>query len=159
MNWQEICSNPNLQNLPFKIESNRQGQLIMSPAKLSHGAYQVEIAHILKKSRTHGKVVTECAVKTSEGTKVADVTWFSEERWRQVKEAFESPVSPEICVEIISDSNTRKELSAKKKLYFENGAEEFWLCGTDGTIAFYSRNKGKTPKSLLIPEFPIKIEI
>jgi hypothetical protein len=28
MNWQEICEHPDLQNLPFKIELNANGQIL-----------------------------------------------------------------------------------------------------------------------------------
>ncbi len=36
MNWQEVCENPNLQNIPFKIELNEYGQVVMSPMKVIH---------------------------------------------------------------------------------------------------------------------------
>jgi len=32
MNWQQVCENPTLKDLPFKIELNTFGQIIMSPA-------------------------------------------------------------------------------------------------------------------------------
>ena len=32
MTWEEIINDPTLQNLPFKIETNRFGQILMSPA-------------------------------------------------------------------------------------------------------------------------------
>lgn len=31
MNWQEVCEHPSLQDLPFKIELNQWGQVMMSP--------------------------------------------------------------------------------------------------------------------------------
>ncbi len=34
MNWQEVCEHPELKDLSFKIELNRQGQLIMTPVKV-----------------------------------------------------------------------------------------------------------------------------
>ncbi len=43
MNWQQVCEHKDLQNLPFKIELNQRGQIIMSPAKVYHSAYQGEI--------------------------------------------------------------------------------------------------------------------
>lgn len=132
----------------------------MSPAKLYHGAFQSEIGHILKSIRKQqGKVVAGCAIGTERGTKVADVAWFSQERWEAVKDEFESPVAPEICVEIVSESNTEKEFSEKMGLYFEKGAREFWLCEKDGTMRFWDRRQGRVPKSLLMPEFPDKVDI
>lgn len=40
MNWQEVCADKNLQDLPFKIELNHWGQIVMSPTKNKHSVYQ-----------------------------------------------------------------------------------------------------------------------
>ncbi|MCP4104532.1 MAG: hypothetical protein GY749_03190 [Desulfobacteraceae bacterium] len=48
MNWQQVCEHPNLENLPFKIELNERGQIIMSPVKVIHSAYQGRIEYILR---------------------------------------------------------------------------------------------------------------
>jgi Uma2 family endonuclease len=45
---------------------------------------------------------------------------------------------PEICVEILSPSNSVEEMVEKCALYFEAGAKEVWLCGMDGEITFYA---------------------
>ena len=54
-------------------------------------------------------------------------------------------------------SNTRGEIEEKKQLYFDAGAEEFWLCGEDGSMAFSTRD-ALLPASLLCPDFPTKID-
>jgi hypothetical protein len=36
MDWKEVTENPNLQNLPFKIELSEWGQIVMNPVKLNH---------------------------------------------------------------------------------------------------------------------------
>jgi len=33
MRWEEICADPSLQNLPYKIELNREGLILMSLLK------------------------------------------------------------------------------------------------------------------------------
>ena len=40
MQWQEACENPNLKNLPFKIELNHQGELLTSLVKVNHSILQ-----------------------------------------------------------------------------------------------------------------------
>lgn len=47
MNWQQVCDNQRLQNLPFKIELNRWGQVTVSPAHYTHSILQGEIAGLL----------------------------------------------------------------------------------------------------------------
>ena len=31
LTWEELCRDPNLHDLPFKIETNDRGQIVMSP--------------------------------------------------------------------------------------------------------------------------------
>jgi hypothetical protein len=71
MNWQEVCEHPSLKNLPFKIELNRDGKILMTPVKVSHSAFQGEIEFLLRSLLRSGKTLPECAIATTEGTKVA----------------------------------------------------------------------------------------
>ncbi len=157
MQWKDVVADPHLQDLPFKIETNEWGQIVMTPARLQHGNYQTKIAVsltvLMGKS---GEVITECAVQTRMGTKVADVAWFSAERWEQVKDEFDSPIAPEICVEILSPSNSSGEIEQKKNLYFENGAEEVWICHAEGLMTFFTQ-AGAITASTLVPDFPTTI--
>jgi Uma2 family endonuclease len=58
---------------------------------------------------------------------VADVAWASAEFMRV--HAFETPYSraPEVCVEVASPSNSRKELDEKVQAYLQASAEEVWI--------------------------------
>ena len=47
MNWQEVCADPWLHDLPYKIKLNEQGQILMSPVRLYHSAFQGEIIRYL----------------------------------------------------------------------------------------------------------------
>jgi Uma2 family endonuclease len=158
MNWQEVCEHPSLQDLPFKIELNEHGAIVMSPVKLDHSVFQAEILYLLKQLLTSGKAAVECAIQTEMGTKVADVAWLSEQRFRQNKHKTECVIAPEICVEVVSSSNTTSEMQAKRQLYFENGAEEVWTCGENGRMAFYAAD-GELARSRRVPDFPTQIEI
>lgn len=159
MNWQDVCADPNLQNLPYKIETNQWGQIVMTPSRAKHGALQFRIGVLLLEFvRRGGEVVTECAVKTSAGTKVADVAWISMERWEQVKEELDVSIAPEICVEVLSFGNSTEEMEQKRNLYFEANAEEVWICSADGSIRFYDRT-GELGDSMLAPNFPTKITV
>ena len=158
MDWKEVTENPNLRDLPFKIELNEWGHIVMNPVKLGHSAYQGEIGHILKTLRDDGIVLAECAVWTRKGTKVADVAWISDSLWKKLKGKTEADIAPEICVEVLSMSNSVYEMDVKRKLYFEQGAKEFWICDEYGNISFYSP-KRKLTKSKMFPEFPNKVKI
>jgi Uma2 family endonuclease len=158
--WAEICDDPVLRDLPYKIETNRFGKIMMSPASFWHGGFEIEIGHLLKKLMTGGRAVAECAIETSDGIRVADVAWISRERYEPYRKAVNLPIAPEICVEIISGSNTREEMLGKMQLYFAAGAKEVWLCDEDGSIEFFaSDSTGPVKASRLCPEFPVKVEM
>ena len=158
LTWEEVCADPNLEDLPYKIETNEWGQIVMSPTRLKHGGFQAEIAHVLKQQPASGKVITEAALKTAKGTKVADVAWFSPERWERVKDEFDASTAPEICVEILSPRNSNEEIEVKKQLYFEAGAEEVWICDDKGAVHFFNRET-MMKSSVLVPAFPNQIEV
>jgi len=158
MNWQEVCEHPSLKDLPFKIELNEYGEIVMSPVKIDHSVFQGEILRLLNLMIKSGRTLVECAIKTRKGTKVADAAWVSEERYEQIKHKVECPIAPEICVEVISSSNTNNEMQEKRLLYFENSSEEVWICEETGEMSFYNAT-GKLERSTLVPDFPDHIEI
>lgn len=46
MRWEEVCEHKQLQDLPFKIELNKWGQIVMSPVKIKHSFYQGRIQRL-----------------------------------------------------------------------------------------------------------------
>jgi Uma2 family endonuclease len=138
MEWAEVLSNPLLQNLPFKIELNRFGAILMSPASNRHGRIQGRMAANLINKLPGGEVITECSIQTSEGVKVADVAWASDEFIRQFAYATPYPKAPELCIEIVSPSNAKAEISGKVDLHLAKGAQEVWVISEDGSAAIFS---------------------
>lgn len=155
MQWQEVCEHPSLQDLPFKIELNEKGQILMSPVKVYHSAFQGRITQLLP---THGVVLAECAIKTAKGIKVADIAWCSEQRFKQIERDTECSIAPEVCIEVLSFSNTSSEIEEKKTLYLEAGALEFWVCQENGNMSFFD-SSGWLKVSGLIPSFPKTVKI
>ena len=157
MQWKEVCDNKHLQDLPFKIELNKWGQIVMSPVKIKHSFYQGRIQRLLESLTDAGEVMPECAIDTTDGVKVADVVWCSAERFNRIEDEVSASIAPEICVEVKSSSNTSEEMSFKRQLYFEAQASEVWLCNEQGKISFYNQS-GPLEKSLLVPDFPTQIQ-
>jgi Uma2 family endonuclease len=156
MRWEEVCENRQLQDLPFKIELNKWGQIVMSPVKIKHSFYQGRIQRLLESLLKTGEVMPECAIDTSDGVKVADVVWCSAERFDLIQEQVSASIAPEICIEVKSSGNTLDEMEFKQRLYFEAGAIEVWICNEQGQITFYN-DRGELAPSLLVPNFPNQI--
>ncbi len=121
MDWAEVIKNPMLRNLPFKIELNRLGQLLMTPASNLHGNIQAKVGIGIQRRMRGGEIIYECSIRTSDGVKVADVAWASDSFVR--RNGFRTPYTeaPEICVEIASPSNTEEAFLQKSRFVFGEG--------------------------------------
>jgi Uma2 family endonuclease len=131
MTWDDVMANPYLKDLPFKIELNKWGKIEMSPASNRHGRLQFSIGKELD-VRPGGTVFSECSIATSDGVRVADIAWISDERLAEMGEVTPFPRAPEVCVEVKSPSNSWAEMEMKAGLYIEAGAEEVWIASLDG---------------------------
>ena len=54
MEWAELVNNPLLKDLPFKIELNKLGKILMTPAPNQHG-------------RTQGRMAANLTIKLPSG--------------------------------------------------------------------------------------------
>lgn len=154
MTWDEIINNPLLQNLPFKIETNKFGQILMSPASNKQGIIQFDIGRKMDQKKRTGTIITEFSVETSGGVKVVDVTWASDECMAEYGEVTPSPKAPEISVEVVSPSNSKLEKEHKVELYLAKGALEVRVVNHKKDISFYSHT-GKIKNSKLVPKLKI----
>ncbi len=157
MLWSQVIADPALRNLPYKVELNEWGKIVLSPASNKHGLLQAEIAGFLRENRTGGKVITECSISTPKGVKVADVAWGSNDFF--ARNGLETPyqVSPELCVEILSPSNSTPEIDEKVALYLSKGACEVWVCDEEGLMTFFT-HQGRIATSELFPNVPDAVQ-
>jgi len=139
MQWSEVIESPYFKNLPFKIELNRYGKVEMTPASNKNAHLQFHIGTLLERKLKKGEVLTECSIQTTEGVKVADVSWCSKAFVKQY--GYETPYShaPEICVEIVSPANSKEEMTNKVQLYLQAGAEEVWIVWENGAVDYYDK--------------------
>lgn len=156
MNWNEVLADPCLQDLPYKIELNEYGEIVMSPASNWHSRRQMKIATLLEKYLKDGESFPECSVETTKGVKVADVAWLSAAFLKAF--GYETPyrVAPEICVEVLSPSNSERQMREKIDLYLAKGAKEVWTCDDGGKMKFYD-HAGEMKKSKRAAKFPNKV--
>jgi Uma2 family endonuclease len=146
MEWAEILNNPLFENLPFKIELNRFGQILMSPASNSHGNMEYRVGRALERGCPPGEIIIECAIQTADGVKVADVAWASASFIAEFGYVTPYPQAPEICVEILSPSNSEEEMRIKIDLYLARGAQEVWLVDAEAKIRIFGHT-GELPGS------------
>jgi len=161
MTWEQICDDPHLRDLPYKIEQDRYGRIVMSPpANTDHGEYQARIAGVLGTLLPQYAILTECGVDTPEGVRVPDVAAMARARRRLYQGRPSLPEAPDICVEVLSSGNTSEEMDEKRRLYAAKGCREFWTCSEEGRMTFFDATTGQSlPQSVLCPAFPALIRL
>jgi Uma2 family endonuclease len=159
--WAKLLADREVARVEGRIETDRHGRIIMSPPPAPrHGSYQSEIAYLLRSLMPRGRVLTECPISTADGVKAADVAWASPECMRALGARVCFPRAPEICVEVLSPSNTDAEMQEKSALYFNAGAKEVWMCSNAGALSFHAPEAGRSlNRSRLCPEFPKQIKL
>lgn len=154
--WNEITRDPTLRDLPYKVETNNRGQLLLRPHTNRHSKRQKAIADLLRQHAPDGESYPEYALATPRGVKAPDVVWMSPGREQRMDQTGDpSTLAPEICVEVMSSANTEEEMHEKRGLYRSIGAKEVWIVSEDGRIRFFG--KEELNGSQLAPGCPSQI--
>jgi Uma2 family endonuclease len=144
--WLEMIDDPLLAAIPYKVELNEKGSIEVSPASNRHGIMQAFVTGEFAKQRPDGTTITECSVETRIGVRVPDVAWTSRDFIGRHGVANPFPSAPEICVEVLSPSNTAAEISERVAAYLEAGTIEVWLVRDDGGVEIITKS-GPSPSS------------
>ena len=149
-----VLNDPQLRDLPYKIETEKPDKIILRPRNARHGLQQGRLVQLLSAHLPDGRPAVEFAVETPRGVKVPDVVWISDALAAQLNiDAEASSIMPELVIEVLSRSNPQREMAEKVQLYLDGGAQEVWLCDVDGNLTFYD-GTGEQAASSLVPSFP-----
>src|SRR5688500_8913233 len=123
--YRALCADACYANVPGKMELDVWGRIVMTPPSFYHGVVQGRLCRCLAK--LGGEVVVEAPIVTPTGLFVVDVAWASASF--MAAHGRETPLTraPEICGEVVSPSNSVKELREKTAAYLAAGAHEVWI--------------------------------
>jgi Uma2 family endonuclease len=125
--YRAMCDDPCFANVPGKVELDVWGRVLMTPPPSAyHGLTQSRLDHKLR-TALGGEVITEAPIVTPAGLFLADLAWLNAAY--VATHGIQTPLAPapEICIEVVSPSNSVKELSEKRDAYLAAGAQEVWL--------------------------------
>jgi Uma2 family endonuclease len=115
-----------------------------------HGEVQTTIAFILKsflKSHPIGRVIVESGVRTDhdpDSVRGPEVSFWSFERLPAEQRPIGYPeVAADLCVEVRSPSQSRRELREKVREYLANGVRMVWVVEADDQTVTVYRQPGE----------------
>jgi Uma2 family endonuclease len=148
------------QNKPFKIERNKEGELIvMTPVGFIGGTHEGYVAAaLLLWAEQDGRgtaVPANVGFKLPDGSCLApDGAWVAQTRLDALtpeQKAGYPPLCPDFIIEVRSQSDSRSSVEAKMQLWLENGAQLAWLVDPiDANVTIYS--PGHAAELLARPE-------
>ena len=158
--WKDVCERATLGQFDgFHVDTDERGRILMTPVTFTHGALAYRVARLIDDATADGTVVREVGVRTRRGVKAPDVMWSSPERVAERTDEYDDERAGEICVEVLSTSNHPREIEEHRRLYFEQGAREVWVCAVDGTMTFWVGPDERADASSMIPAFPGTVAI
>jgi Uma2 family endonuclease len=143
--WQWLAADP---ESPDYFELDQFGELILSPKPTpGHQAVASEVGFQLM-TLLGPRAAIDVSILTDRGVRAPDVIWMPSERWAACKGQSPLELVPEVCVEVLSPSNTREEIEMKVGAYLRGGAREVLVVGLKGEIEIFGP-KGKRDASAL----------
>lgn len=111
------------------------GELVpVTRPKLKHYMLQSRLRELLRRFAPVGSFVDiELAFRAfpEHDLRVADVGFVSAERWAQADPEDNVRDAPDIVIEVLSPSNTAREMYEKEQLCLAHGSKEFWVVDPD----------------------------
>jgi len=144
--YRSMRDDPCFANVPGKLELDAWGRVLMSPPSAYHGRVQANLAHKLK-ADLGGHVITEAPIATPLGLFLPDVAWASASFISAHGAEVAFSRAPEICVEVVSATNSVRELEEKRTAYLGAGADEVWIVYPQSRRLQFFRAEGLLPCS------------
>jgi Uma2 family endonuclease len=144
--YRALCDDPCYTNVPGKIELDAWGRMVMTPPpSVYHGVLQGRLCRRL--ALLGGEVIIEAPIVTRTGLFVTDLAWASSVFMSAHRAETPLTQAPEICVEVVSPSNSRKELREKVAGYLAAGAIEVWIVYPQSKRIEFHGPEGLKPRS------------
>lgn len=113
------------------IQELHWGQVVeLCRPKFGHVKTQMRLVDLLRPiAKRFGVVVSEMPFRAlpEYDLRGADVAFVSQERWDVLDDDSDLHGSPEIVIEVLSPSNTKREMQEKAALYLTTGSQEVWI--------------------------------
>lgn len=146
--YEALLADPQFRAVPGRGELNAWGQVIVTPpADFWHYRVAARLGRLLMAS-LGGEAVQEGAIAIEgAGTFVADVVWCSPAFLAAHGGERILQQAPEICIEVLSESSSTREIEEKRAAYLAAGAREVWIVDPQGETVAVFESEGPRAES------------
>jgi Uma2 family endonuclease len=147
-------------NKPYKVERNREGDLIlMTPVGGIGGTHEFYVASMLfawiEQTGAGIGFGPNTGFNLADGSCLSpDTAWLALDRWNALtpqEQAGYPPLCPDFLIEVRPQSDSRRLVEAKMQAWMENGAKLAWLVDPiAGSVTIY--RPGADAETLLRPD-------
>lgn len=138
MTWAEILEDEKWEGISDKVELDENGKVCLTAMNDLVRDIQRHFLSILTEALSDdGQLMIECAIALEKRVISPDIAYASDEfvEGHEMENPFTK--APELCIEILKESLSPKELDNRIECYFKLGAKEVWTINSDKKVQVY----------------------
>ncbi|WP_236721061.1 Uma2 family endonuclease [Paraburkholderia phytofirmans] len=137
MMWQRLTVKPDVvQWYPYEL--NECGEIVANACPSARRQIVLTDVYVQLNERLGHLAAMSVAVTTlCFGIMVPDVVWMLPEKWEDFDRDDPVPFVPDLCVEVLLDSERQQNIAHRVHAYLEGGAREVIVVGPDGKVEFW----------------------
>ncbi|MFP3568680.1 Uma2 family endonuclease [Paraburkholderia sp. SIMBA_030] len=132
----------------YRYELDELGEAVLNPSPSARR--QIVLTDVychLTEYMGHLAAMSVAVFTRSFGIRVPDVVWMPCDKWEGFDRDDPVPFVPDLCIEVLLDSDRTRDIDRRVQAYLEGGAAEVIVIGQRGETEFWGR-KGQRQASI-----------
>lgn len=132
----------------YRYELDELGEAILN--RVPSARRQIVLTDVychLTEQIGHLAAMSVAVTTSSYGIRVPDVVWMPCDKWESFDRDDPAPFVPDLCVEVLLDSDRSHDIIRRVAAYLEGGAREVMLVGPRGQVEYIHAN-GRAKSSM-----------
>ncbi|MFM0342303.1 Uma2 family endonuclease [Paraburkholderia fungorum] len=145
--WRSLAMKPEMvQWYPYEL--NECGEIVTNPFPSARRQIVLTDVYVqLNEQLGHLAAMSVAVTTLCFGIMVPDVVWMSLDKWEGSDRDDPVPFVPDLCVEVLLDSERRQHIARRVNAYLEGGAREVIVVSPRGQVEFW-RAEGQRQVSM-----------
>jgi Uma2 family endonuclease len=145
--WRHLATGAEFgQRKPYELDQYG-GAVVNSRPSARRQIVLTDIFCHLTEQLGHLAGMSVAVITSSSGIRIPDVVWMPCEKWESFDRDDPVPFVPDLCVEVLLDSDRARDIGRRVNAYLEGGAVEVIVVGQGGRVEFWGAS-GQRPASI-----------